>query len=131
MTPVGSNCADGPVHDRRHPLVLPITTTPGRAGRVLHVFAGERHHDGDRRRLQRRRLVSRQRQPIVNYAWDWGDGTTDNFNASPAEDHDWAGAGSYSVTLTVTDDLGQRASTTQLITVGYIDGRNDLTTSAN
>ena len=47
-----------------------------------------------------------------------GDGTTDNFNASPSEDHDWAGAGAYSVTLTVTDDLGQRASTTQIITVG-------------
>jgi len=55
---------------------------------------------------------------IVNYAWDWGDGTNDNFNASAAEDHDWAGAGTYSVTLTVTDDLGQRASMTQLITVG-------------
>ena len=55
---------------------------------------------------------------IMNYAWDWGDGTTDNFNSSPTEDHDWVGAGVYAVTLTVTDDLGQRASTTQLITVG-------------
>jgi hypothetical protein len=54
---------------------------------------------------------------IVNYAWDWGDGTTDPINASPQEDHDWAGAGLYAVTLTVTDDLGQRASSTQLITV--------------
>lgn len=55
---------------------------------------------------------------IVNYAWDWGDGTVDNFNASPNEDHDWAAAGTYSVTLTVTDNLGQRGSTTQTITVG-------------
>jgi hypothetical protein len=55
---------------------------------------------------------------IMNYAWEWGDGTTDNFNASPSEDHDWVGAGTYWVTLTITDDLGQRASTTQTITVG-------------
>jgi PKD repeat protein len=54
---------------------------------------------------------------IVNYAWDWGDGTTDLINPSPAEDHDWAAPGVYNVTLTVTDDLGQKGSTTQTITV--------------
>ena len=30
---------------------------------------------------------------VVNYAWDWGDGTIDNFNAGPSEDRDWVGAG--------------------------------------
>jgi hypothetical protein len=55
---------------------------------------------------------------ISNYAWDWGDGTVDNVNSAPTEDHDWAAKGTYSVTLTVTDNLGLKASTTQFITVG-------------
>jgi hypothetical protein len=55
---------------------------------------------------------------ISNYAWDWGDGTVDNVNASPAEDHDWAAKGTYAVTLTVTDNVGLKSSTTQFITVG-------------
>ena len=55
---------------------------------------------------------------ISNYAWDWGDGTVDNVNSASSEEHDWAAKGTYSVTLTVTDNLGMKASTTQFITVG-------------
>ena len=55
---------------------------------------------------------------ISNYAWDWGDGTVDMANGSPSEDHDWAAKGTYSVTLTVTDNVGMKSSTTQFITVG-------------
>jgi PKD domain-containing protein len=54
---------------------------------------------------------------IVNYAWAWGDGTNDPTNAGPNEDHDWVGPGVYYVTLTVTDNLGQKGSATQAITV--------------
>lgn len=118
VTPVGSNAQAAQYTTAEIRLVLPITTTPGApvafftyspasgittATEVAFNAGGSYPVNGSR---------------IVNYAWDWGDGTTDNFNASAAEDHDWVGAGSYSVTLTVTDDLGQRASTTQLITVG-------------
>lgn len=55
---------------------------------------------------------------ISNYAWDWGDGTVDTVNSASSEDHDWAAKGTYSVTLTVTDNVGMKASTTQFITVG-------------
>ena len=118
VTPVGTNAQGATYISAEVRLVLPVTTTPGApvafftyapstgittATNVAFNASGSYPVTGSR---------------IVNYAWDWGDGTNDNFNASASEDHDWAGAGSYSVTLTVTDDLGQRASTTQLIIVG-------------
>ena len=56
---------------------------------------------------------------IVNYVWDWGDGSPidgDN-GANPVEDHDWEKGGTYPVTLTVIDDRNQAGSTTQYITV--------------
>ena len=118
VSPVGNNQQGTRFTSAEIRLVIPTTSTPGApiaffayapstgittATNVAFNASGSYPVTGSR---------------IVNYAWDWGDGTNDNFNTSASEDHDWAGAGSYSVTLTVTDDLGQRASTTQLITVG-------------
>jgi PKD repeat protein len=52
---------------------------------------------------------------IATYAWDFGDGTTGS-GKQPA-DHVYATAGSYKVTLTVTDDDGATASTSKTVTV--------------
>ncbi|TEU16732.1 MAG: PKD domain-containing protein, partial [Anaerolineales bacterium] len=51
---------------------------------------------------------------IVSWNWDFGDGNTST-EQSPA--HDYAAGGSYSVSLTVTDDGGATATTSQDVTV--------------
>jgi PKD repeat protein len=56
---------------------------------------------------------------IVSYAWNFGDGSTGT--GSPVQ-HQYALGGSYSVTLTVTDDRGLTNAKSQSITVA--DGGN-------
>jgi PKD repeat protein len=53
---------------------------------------------------------------ITNYAWDFGDGASSNSNA-PTATHTYSSAGRYVVTLTLTDNLGAKASRTNLVVV--------------
>jgi len=51
---------------------------------------------------------------IVRYDWDFGDGLTKTGIKST---HDYTPSGMYLVTLTVTDDSGRKATSSQPITV--------------
>ena len=53
---------------------------------------------------------------IVNYVWNWGDGTPNNSGQTVS--HSYTLAAAYNVTLTVTDDAGQSATITQTVNVG-------------
>ena len=53
--------------------------------------------------------------PITSYSWSFGDGQTASGN--PAS-HSFNAAGTYVVTLTVTDQYGRSATSTQAIDVG-------------
>jgi PKD repeat protein len=52
---------------------------------------------------------------IVAYVWNWGDGAT---GTGQLTSHSYTLAGTYNVTLTVTDDAGQSSTATQTVTVG-------------
>lgn len=51
---------------------------------------------------------------IVSYQWSYGDGESET---GQTQDHDFVNPGSYNVTLTVTDNAGNRASTTRILNV--------------
>jgi PKD repeat protein len=55
---------------------------------------------------------------IAAYEWDWGDGSAHSFGATPTA-HVYSAPGTYSVKLTVTDNLGATGTQTQSVTVTY------------
>jgi PKD repeat protein len=54
---------------------------------------------------------------IVSYRWEWGDADPAVTRPAATEDHDYASAGTYFVTLTVTDNAGQQSFVTKKIIV--------------
>lgn len=54
---------------------------------------------------------------IVKYVWVFGDSTGSTTTTGPTVSHVYSLGGSYNPTLTVTDDLGQTASTSTALTV--------------
>jgi len=85
---------------------LPIAN----AGDDIHTIVGiETSFDG---------TASRDNDAISSYEWDFGDGSEKAYSAQPV--HIYNEAGRYTVTLTVTDRSGNRASDTLVVTVNEV-----------
>ncbi len=58
---------------------------------------------------------------LSSATWDWGDGTQPTFNSGSSSlnsaSHTYATGGTYTVTLTLVDNHGTTATSTQTITV--------------
>jgi hypothetical protein len=51
---------------------------------------------------------------LSTFQWTWSDGAIKN---GPSVQHDFSAAGTYTVTLTVTDDIGQTSFKTAIVTI--------------
>jgi PKD repeat protein len=51
---------------------------------------------------------------IVVYAWDFGDGVK---KEGVTSSHDYDNAGTFAIILTISDDAGQQATTTRMVTI--------------
>jgi PKD repeat protein len=54
---------------------------------------------------------------IVSYSWNFGDGDPISTRTTPIENHDFNAAGVYTVVLVITDEAGQKGTTSQTLTV--------------
>ncbi len=62
---------------------------------------------------------------VTDYELDLDDGTTESFNSSSTFDYTYSDDGSYEVSLTVYDEVGNTASDTATVNVGTSDSGSD------
>ena len=60
---------------------------------------------------------------ILTYSWSFGDGAAVTSAANPVVSHSYRAKGTYSVTLTVTDEGGLRASAQRSVSVKSVSNR--------
>jgi len=114
VEPVDSNHQTAIAHMADIRLVVPPTDINGNAPIAQFTYAPSNPSAGTLINFDARSSVAPTGRTIVKYSWSWGDGET---ATGITEDHDFTNAGTFIVTLTVTDSTGVSASISKSIAV--------------
>jgi PKD repeat protein len=106
VEPVDSNHQTATTHLADIRLVVPPTDIGGDAPFPQFTFAPTNPSAGTLINFDARASVAPTGRTITKYSWNWGDGET---ATGIIEDHDFTNAGTFIVTLTVTDSAGVSA----------------------
>jgi PKD domain-containing protein len=112
--PVDSNYQTAVAQTADIRLVLPPTDIGGNAPIPQFTYAPTNPSAGTLINFDARSSVAPAGRTITTFAWNWGDGET---ATGLTEDHDYTNAGTFIVTLTVTDSAGVSASISKSIAV--------------
>src|ERR1043166_964752 len=114
-TPIGTNFTNAVTSTVDiHLLPVEIVRAPG-SPTPTFTFAPASPAVGDEVSFSAAGSFAASGRTIVDYQWDFGDGSHLKFGINTT--HDFAAPGPYFVTLTVTDDAGNKASTTKVVTI--------------
>lgn len=115
ITPVGTNYAGVYPRDVQIRLARPgVIIPPGDGPQASFAFSPTAPHELDDVFFDASGSTSAN--GISSYAWNFGDGSSDS-SSSASTRHSYDLAGSYNVTLAVTDTLGRRSTTSKTVTV--------------
>jgi hypothetical protein len=114
VEPVDSNYQTANAQTAEIRLVVPPTDIGGNAPFPQFTFAPANPSAGELIVFDARASVAPTGRTITKFSWSWGDGET---ATGITEDHDYTNAGTFIVTLTVTDSAGVSASTSKTIAV--------------
>jgi PKD repeat protein len=105
-------------------------TVPVTAGSLVAAFVYSPDSPSPRESVFFDASTSSAAQPrtIVSYDWNFGDGAS---GSGKTVNHSFGSVGSYSVTLTVRDDIGQSQTASKLVTVSAGDITAGFTFSPN
>jgi PKD repeat protein len=115
VTPLGSDFNNTAARSASVRLVPPNIIVPPDGLRPAFTFTPTNPSDHQRVLFDASTSEAPANNPIAGYSWNFGDGGS---GAGRTATHDYSSAGTYVVTLTISDVYGRSASTSQTINVG-------------
>ncbi len=115
VTPIGFDAANSTTRLASIRLVAPGIVIPPDGLQPKFTFTPSAPTDHQNVLFDASTSTAPSNNPIATYSWNFGDGRTDS---GVTVSHSFNDAGTYVVTLTVTDQYSRTAATSQTITVG-------------